>query len=82
MHHGCVRIREVRDFELGADGLLRFKDRLCIPADAELKRMILEEGHKSRLNLHPGMTKRYQELKESFGEHNSICSYMCNMSES
>ena len=73
---------KVRDFELRADGLLRFKDRLCIPADAELKRMILEEGHKSRLNLHPGMTKRYQELKESFGEHNSICSYMSNMSES
>jgi len=67
---------------LGADGLLRFKGRLCIPADVELKRMILEEGHKSHLSLHPGMTTMYQELKESFGEHNSICSYMPNMSES
>jgi len=75
-------LEKVRDFELGADGLLRFKDRLCIPTDAKLKRMILEEGHKSHLSLHPGMTTMYQELKESFGEHNSICSYMSNMLES
>ena len=47
---------KVRDFELGVDGLLRFKDRLCIPTDAELKRMILEEGHKSHLSLHPGLS--------------------------
>jgi len=67
---------------LEADGLLRFKGILYISVDEELKRMILEEGHKIHLNLHPGMTKRYQELKESFGEHNSICSYMPNMSES
>jgi len=73
---------KVRDFELGVDGLLRFKDRLCIPTDAELKRMILEEGHKSHLSLHPGMITMYQELKESFCEHNSICSYMSNMLES
>ena len=46
--------------------MLRFKGRLCIPADVELKRMILEEGHKSHLSLHPGMTTMYQDLKESF----------------
>jgi len=51
---------KARDFEFGADGLLRFKGRLCIPADEELNRMILEEGHKSHLSLHPGMTKMYQ----------------------
>jgi len=28
--------------------------------------MILEEGHNSHLNLHPGMTNMYQDLKESF----------------
>jgi len=27
---------------------------------------ILEEGHKSRLSLHLGMTKMYQDLKETF----------------
>jgi len=37
---------------------------MCIPDDAE--RLIPEEGHKSRLSLHPGMTKMYQNLKETF----------------
>jgi len=31
-----------------------------------VRRLILEEGHKSRLSLHPGMTKMYQDLKETF----------------
>ena len=57
---------EARDFALGDDGILRFQGRVCIPDDAEIKWLILEEGHKSRLSLHPGMTKMYQGLKESF----------------
>ena len=55
---------EARDFTLGDDGILRFQGRMCIPDDVEVKRLILEEGHKSRLSLHPGMTKMYQDLKE------------------
>jgi len=57
---------EARDFALGSDGILRFKGRVCVPNDAEVKRLIFEEGHKSRLSLHPGMTKMYQDLKENF----------------
>ena len=37
-----------------------------MPDDVEVKRLILEEGHKSRLSLHPGITKMYQDLKEAF----------------
>jgi len=48
---------ETRDFALGNDDLLRFQGRICVPNDAEVKKLILEEGHKSRLSLHPGMTK-------------------------
>ena len=57
---------EAKDFALGSDGVLRFKGRVCIPEDDEVKRLILEEGHKIRLSLHPGMTKMYQDLKETF----------------
>jgi len=57
---------EAKDFVLGNGGILRFQSRICIPDDVEVKRLILEEGHKSRLSLHPGMTKMYQDLKESF----------------
>ena len=57
---------EANDFALGNDGILRFQGRVCIPDDVEVKRLILEERHKSRLSLHPGMTKMYQDLKETF----------------
>jgi len=57
---------EAKDFALGNDGILRFQSRVCIPDDTEVKRLILEEGHKSRLSLYLGMTKMYQDLKESF----------------
>ncbi|XP_020207867.1 uncharacterized protein LOC109792831 [Cajanus cajan] len=45
------------EFRFGVDGMLRFKDRLCIPSVPELKRAILEEGHRSSLSIHPGATK-------------------------
>jgi len=57
---------EARDFALGNDGILRFQGRVCVLDDAEVKRLILEEGHKSRLSLHPDITKMYQDLKENF----------------
>jgi len=51
---------------MGENGILRFKGRVCVPAYEELKRMILEEGHKSHHSLHPNMNKMYQDLKKSF----------------
>nr|KYP32515.1 Retrotransposable element Tf2 [Cajanus cajan] len=40
--------------------------RICLPCDLELRRAVLEEGHMSRLSMHPGMTKMYQDIKKSF----------------
>ena len=57
---------EAKDFALGNDGILRFHGRVCVLDDAKVKRLILEERHKSRLSLHPAMTKMYQDLKETF----------------
>jgi len=57
---------EAKDFALGNDDMLRFQGRVCVPDDIEVKRLILEERHKSRLSLHPDMTKIYQDLRETF----------------
>ena len=57
---------EARDLALGSDGILRFQGRVCVPDDTEVKRLILEERHKSCLSLNPDMTKMYQDLKENF----------------
>ena len=54
-------------FKLDTQGVLRFRNRICIPDDVEIKKVILEESHKSKLSIHPGATKMYQDLK---GLHN------------
>ncbi|KAL2347570.1 hypothetical protein Fmac_001570 [Flemingia macrophylla] len=53
-------------FVLGGDGVVRFNDRVCVLSRPTLRRLILEEGHKSKLNFHPGSTKMYQNLKKIF----------------
>ncbi|XP_073222428.1 uncharacterized protein [Cicer arietinum] len=54
------------DFKIGVDGILRFKERICVPDVEELRKMILEEGHRSCLSIHPGATKMYKDLKKIF----------------
>ena len=36
------------------------------PSVPKLRRVILEEGHKSSLSIHPGATKMYQDLRQMF----------------
>ena len=36
------------DFVLSDDGVLRFRTRLCVPDDGDLRREFLEEAHCSR----------------------------------
>ncbi|CAH9054132.1 unnamed protein product [Cuscuta epithymum] len=68
----CQKIRErilegpVENFRGRGDGLLLFKDRVCIPKNEELQRAILEEAHSSAYAMHPGGTKMYRDLKESY----------------
>ena len=54
------------DFKIDEKGVIRFRDRVCVPDLPELKKLILEEGHKSGLSIHPGATKMYQDLKKLF----------------
>lgn len=48
------------------DMIMRFYDRVCVPDVPELKKIILEEGHRSILSIHPDATKMYQDLKKIF----------------
>jgi len=51
------------NYRMGSDGILRFRDRVCVPGNWRLRKHILEEANKSRLSIHPGMTKIYLDLK-------------------
>ena len=54
------------DFKVDNIGVLRFRGRICVPDNAELRKAILEESHRSSLSIHPGATKMYQDLKKLF----------------
>jgi len=46
------------DFILDQNGVLMFRDRVCVPN--------VPEGHRSSLSIHPGATKMYHDLKRLF----------------
>ncbi|XP_052726140.1 uncharacterized protein LOC128194637 [Vigna angularis] len=50
---GALGSDKAKCFNTGTDGLLRYRDRTCVSNDGELKRIILEEEHHSRLSMHP-----------------------------
>jgi len=61
-----IPLGKAPECEVGNDDILRCKGRVCVPNDDDLRRLILEEGHKSKMSLHPGTNKMYQDLKENF----------------
>ena len=48
------------------DGVLKFRNRLCVPSHPELKKELLKESHESKFSTHPRSTKMYQDLKSHY----------------
>ena len=54
-------------FSVHEDESLRFKGRWCLPmGEPTLKERILDEAHTSKISVHPGGDKMYQDLKLMF----------------
>ena len=62
------RIREgnASDFQLDSEEILRLQGRICVPEVPELRREVLDECHKSKLSIHPGVSKMYNDIKRTF----------------
>ena len=43
--------------------VLWFQNRLVIPKNRELKNLIMDEEHLSKLSIYPGSSKRYPDLR-------------------
>ena len=54
------------EFTVNENGVLYYKDRVCVPDDNGLRKAILEEAHSGSFAIHPGNTKMYQDLKMPF----------------
>ena len=48
------------------DGSIRFKRRLCVLRNVELRNELLAHAHKAKYTIHHGNTKMYQDLKRQF----------------
>ncbi|KAL6336406.1 hypothetical protein AAG906_014578 [Vitis piasezkii] len=63
------------------DGSVRFKGRLCVPKDVELRNELLVDAHRAKYTIHPGNTKMYQDLKRQFwwrGMKRDIAQFVAN----
>ena len=48
------------------NNVLKFQGRLCVPNDDDLRKRVLQEAYSSKLSIHPGNAKIYQDLKLNF----------------
>ena len=51
---------------MNVNGVLHYKDQVCVPDDNDLRKAILEEAHSRSFAIHPGSTRMYQDSKVSF----------------
>jgi hypothetical protein len=58
---------KVLDFREDAEGVVWFKDRLCVLDIKSIRELILKEAHETAYSIHPGSEKMYQDLKKSVG---------------
>jgi hypothetical protein len=48
------------------EGVLWYKERICVPNVKELKDKILHEAHESAYSIHPRGNKMYHDLKTTY----------------
>jgi hypothetical protein len=71
-----------KDFREDAEGVIWFKNRLCVPNVQSIRELILKEAHETAYSIHLGSEKMYQDLKKKFwwygmkreiAEHVAMC---------
>jgi hypothetical protein len=72
MDKGIFHIKEIikeessKHFRVDEQGVLWFDDRLVVPKARELNNKLMDEAHLSKLSIHPGSSKMYQELRPRY----------------
>ncbi|XP_057975305.1 uncharacterized protein LOC131162718 [Malania oleifera] len=61
-----IQDRQGEEFNISDNGALRFRTRLCVPTEDNIRRTILKEAHRSLYIVHLGNTKMYRDLREYF----------------
>ncbi|XP_071708242.1 uncharacterized protein [Rutidosis leptorrhynchoides] len=56
----------IKQIEVKGDGTRYFAGRLWVPKYGELRKLVLDEAHKTRYSIHPGTGKMYHDIKEFY----------------
>ncbi|KAA3461401.1 polyprotein [Gossypium australe] len=54
------------NFSIDDHNCLRFRNRICVPNVSKLKDLIIRKAHDSPFAIHPGGTKMYRNMRESY----------------
>ncbi|GJU71239.1 putative reverse transcriptase domain-containing protein [Tanacetum coccineum] len=49
-----------------SDGALYYLDRIWVPLTGNVRTLIMDEAHKSRYSVHPGVDKMYYDLRDMY----------------
>jgi hypothetical protein len=60
------KINKRLGFYITSDGLHMYQNRICVPNEDEIKKLVLEKAHFSPYSVHPGGTNLYRDLKGYF----------------
>ncbi|KAK9045728.1 hypothetical protein V6N11_051636 [Hibiscus sabdariffa] len=58
-----LNAKQNSNFSVKSDGLLYFKDRMCVLKDEGLRKEMLDKAHRTSFSIHPGSVKMYKDLK-------------------
>ena len=58
--------KELPGFRVNEQAKLWYEDRICVPKNEALQRLILDEAHHSTYSIHPGSTKMYMDLRQKY----------------
>ncbi|WVZ75522.1 LOW QUALITY PROTEIN: hypothetical protein U9M48_023567 [Paspalum notatum var. saurae] len=61
-----LKLGKAPHFREDEQGILWYKDRICVPNVDSIRKLILSEAHDTDYSIHPGSTKMYYDLKERF----------------
>ena len=66
LEQNTMMVPRYEGFTLDSDGLLRYRGRIYVPPNDELRTLILSEAHRAVYMAHPGVTKMRADLKPLF----------------
>ena len=61
-----VQKRQISDFNVSSDGILKFRNWIVVSQDEVIKKEILKETHRFKYTVHLGNSKMYQDLRRLY----------------